>query len=293
MANFTVKLVMLPNVSPIISAKELLALLPGGRVLLIDARAGATAKENFVHEHLPGAFFIDVELELADKHTDAARGGRHPLPTPEKFSLVLNRLGIDAETHVVVYDDKNGANAAARTWWMLRAAGIKKVQVLDGGMPAAIAAGISCSSGEATPPTPSHYSFAQWQWPLADINETEKAAQHQQQMVIDVRDAYRYNGESEPIDLVAGHIPGAVNIPFSENLDAQGLFLPPEQLKEKYTRALEGKTAENVIVHCGSGITACHTLLAMHYAGMEIPKLYVGSWSEWSRRDKPVGKKAG
>lgn len=279
---------MLPSVSPIISAKELSALLPTGLVLIIDARGSATAREAYLNSHLQGAIFIDTETELADKHTGAAHGGRHPLPSPEKFSETLNRIGIKNNTHVVVYDDKNGANAAARTWWMLRAAGVQNVQVLNGGIQAAMAAGFPLAFGEESLPPPSGYSFTQWALLQADISETERAAQSVQAMVIDVRDAYRYNGESEPIDPVAGHIPGAVNIPFSENMDEHGLFLPPEQLKEKYTRALEGKTAENVIVHCGSGITACHTLLAMSYAGMSIPKLYVGSWSEWCRSGRPV-----
>jgi len=127
-----------------------------------------------------------------------------------------------------------------------------------------------------------------WQLPTADINEVEANAQHEDYLVIDVRENYRYRGESEPIDLIAGHIPGAVNIPFVTNLDAEGLFLSPQTLKSKYETALDNRKADHVIVHCGSGVTACHTLLAMDYAGLEIPKLYVGSWSEWSRNNKPI-----
>lgn len=126
---------------------------------------------------------------------------------------------------------------------------------------------------------------------MSTLEEVENELINGNSAVIDVRDAYRYRGESEPIDLVAGHIPGAINIPFSENLDENGNFLAPEILKEKYLKLLEGKP-ENLIIHCGSGVTACHTILALHHAGFEIPSLYVGSWSEWSRREgKKIAKK--
>lgn len=124
--------------------------------------------------------------------------------------------------------------------------------------------------------------------PTADIAEVDEATHDAQCLIIDVRETGRYNGEFEPIDLIAGHIPNAVNIPFSSNLDTEGSFLSPSELREKYEKALKNRKVEQVIVHCGSGVTACHTLLAMAYAGMEIPKLYVGSWSEWSRSGRPL-----
>ena len=190
-----------------------------------------------------------------------------------------------------MYDDSKGANAAARFWWMLKAVGHDKVQVLNGGLQAAEQFGFPMQTGINIPvPAAENYPMQQWLLPIAQMDEVEQVSQKNDYLVIDVRDAYRYNGESEPIDLIAGHIPGAENIPFTENLDAAGLFLQPDVLKEKYAQITEGKSTDHIIVHCGSGVTACHTLLAMSYAGLEIPKLYVGSWSEWSRNAKEIVK---
>lgn len=279
------------RIIPVIQPTELLQLKQQEEIVLVDARAGKDAREQYIKNHLAGALFVDLEQQLATKTENAANGGRHPLPTPQKFAVVLNGLGISPNNHVVIYDDKNGSNAAARFWWMLRAAGHKQVQVLDGGMNAAVAAGFPVSSEKEQPKIAGNYELNEWKLPQANIEEVEQAAQQEDHLVIDVRDAYRYNGESEPIDLVAGHIPGAVNIPFAGNLDEDGFFLSPEELLKKYQAALENKNAKNIIVHCGSGVTACHTLLAMDYAGLDIPKLYVGSWSEWSRTERPIGKK--
>ena len=166
---------------------------------------------------------------------------------------------------------------------MLKAIGHDKVQVLDGGFQEAQRVGFPINS-EMTAAVPSrHYVIESWKLPVAAMDEVEKASQDQNTIIIDVRDGERYRGEKEPIDLIAGHIPGAINIPFTENLNDKGLFLPPEELKHKYLNIFDGIAAENIIVHCGSGVTACHTLLAIASAGLDIPKLYVGSWSEWSR----------
>src|SRR5690606_26812162 len=132
------------------------------------------------------------------------------------------------------------------------------------------------------------YDCDNWNLPQADINEVENRVLNDGNIILDVRDTERYNGKTEPIDLIAGHIPGALNIPFTENLDKAGFFLPPEVLRKKYSSAIGNVDCKNVIVHCGSGITACHSILAMAYAGLEVPKLYVGSWSEWSRNNKKI-----
>ncbi|HEX5168212.1 MAG TPA: sulfurtransferase, partial [Cyclobacteriaceae bacterium] len=280
---------MSQKISPIIKPIELMALKE--TYILIDARAGAPGtKEKYLENHLKGALFVDLDHQLADIKPNAADGGRHPLPSPQEFGEVLQQLGIAPTSLVVVYDDKNGANAAARFWWMMRAIGHERIQVLDGGLQAAVAAGFPVGSGEETPSKVGPYKVKEWKLMIADMDEVERVAKDKQHLIIDVRDAYRYRGEKEPIDLIAGHIPGAVNIPFTANLDEKGFYKSPEELKEKYTEALGNKKPEDVIVHCGSGVTACHTLLAMDYAGMPIPKLYVGSWSEWSRNDKPIGK---
>ncbi|MCP1384492.1 sulfurtransferase [Runella salmonicolor] len=277
------------KLSPISKPSELVASVQEKNLVIVDARAGAGAKERYAAGHLEGALFVDLEKQLANVPADASKGGRHPLPDLTQFAQVLTQLGIGPDTHVVVYDDKNGGNAAARFWWMLKAIGHENIQVLDGGLDAAVKAGFPVSSGEETPTTPEKtYETLQWMLPLSDINEVEKVANDADYLVIDVRDKDRFDGKVEPIDLIAGHIPGAANIPFTSNLDANGFFLSPAELKEKYTEALNGRDAQHVIVHCGSGVTACHTLLAMAYAEMEIPKLYVGSWSEWSRTDRPM-----
>ena len=275
--------------SPIIQPEELIA--ASAEIILIDASAGPGAPENYTKQHLEGALYVSLNTQLANVPANAANGGRHPLPLPGQFAQVLGQLGISAQSHVVIYDDKNGSNAAARFWWMLRAAGHTNVQVLNGGFQAAVDAGFPVSSGTEQPQPTSPYPFTHWQLPTATIDEVEAAAADTNHMVIDVRDADRYNSLTEPIDLIAGHIPGAVNIPFSSNLDDNGLFLSATALKDKYITALAGTALDNAIVHCGSGVTACHTILAMDYAGLPLPKLYVGSWSEWSRSNKKLATK--
>jgi len=274
--------------SPIISPSDLKNITSENLVIL-DARTGKDIHQTYLDRHIKGARFVDLDKDLADIGEDAAIGGRHPLPNVEKFGETLSKLGISENAHIVVYDDKNGSNAAARAWWMLKAFGIENVQVLDGGMQAAEKKGVEFSSGEEVFETTPIIKKDHWLLPVSSLEEVENELINKSSIVIDVRDAYRYKGESEPIDLVAGHIPGAINIPFSENLDENGNFLSPEVLKEKYQKLL-GKKPEKLIIHCGSGVTACHTILALDYAGFQIPNLYVGSWSEWSRRDKEIAK---
>ena len=273
------------KLSPIIQPEDLTWLNLDEEIVIIDASAGSKAR--YDEQHLAGAIFTDVNEDLANIG-DFAAGGRHPLPTNEQFSSVLQKLGITRKAHVIIYDDKNGSNAAARLWWMLRAIGHENVQVIDGGFQAAVKFGFPTTSKVEIPKSVEKYEVKDWDLPQSDINEVEKVAKSNDYIVIDVRDANRFDGLTEPIDLIAGHIPGAVNIPFTENLDSEGRFLSPEILKEKYTSALANVRPENIIVHCGSGITACHTLLALDYAGLPFPKLYVGSWSEWSRNNKEM-----
>lgn len=275
--------------SPIISPSELKN-LPTENLIILDARAGKDVRQNYLAKHIKGARFIDLDKDLAEIGPDAAFGGRHPLPSVEKFAETLSSLGIPEDAHLIVYDDKNGSNAAARAWWMLKSFGFKNVQVLDGGFQNAEKEGLEFSSGEETFEKTELIKKENWLLPTSFLEVVENELINHSSTVIDVRDAYRYKGESEPIDLVAGHIPGAINIPFSENLDENGNFLKPEILKEKYLKLLEGEP-ENLIIHCGSGVTACHTILALDYAGFKIPNLYVGSWSEWSRREgKEIAK---
>lgn len=271
-------------IEPIIQPKELVALAQTSEIVIVDAGAGIS----YATQHLKGAVHADLNNDLATVPDDAAHGGRHPLPAPEVFAQTLGRLGITPHSYVVVYDDQGGALAAARFWWMLKAAGHEKVQVVNGGLNAAAKAGFTLSDLVEMPAPAEPYPFTSWHWHTADIDEVAKAASDASYIVVDVRDGARYRGETETIDAVAGHIPGAVNIPYATNLDADGLLLPPLELRDKYMAELGTVPPENAIVHCGSGVTACHTLLAMAYAGLPVPKLYVGSWSEWSRSGREI-----
>jgi thiosulfate/3-mercaptopyruvate sulfurtransferase len=279
------------RVSPIIEAEELLKICRNPYVLIFDASSGKNAKTNYGTEHIEGALFVDLNTQLADIKSDFSHGGRHPLPRTETFAKTLTGLGVTKDKHVVIYDDKNGSNASARFWWMLKSAGHERVQVLNGGLNEAKKYNIPVSSkAEIIKRASEPYLISQWNLPTIEINEVESVSQKPDYLVVDVRDKERYEGKIEPIDLIAGHIPGAINIPFTENLNGSGLFLRPDELRKKYERIFGETNTENIVVHCGSGVTACHTLLALDYAEMEIPKLYVGSWSEWSRNDKKIEK---
>ncbi len=277
--------------SSIIDAEEAVSFAAQPGVIIVDTRTGPGAGERYATEHLDGALFVDLDTALAEIGTDAAKGGRHPLPKPAKFGEVLNQLGISLDSHVLVYDDKNASSAAARFWWMLRSMGHEKVQVIDGGMQAAIEAGFKTSNTVSKAKLVNTDWPVSWQLPLADITDVKKASADRSANIIDVRSRERYDGDEEPIDLVAGHISGALNIPFTENLSEDGRFQTPEVLRELYDPVMKHLDPGNVIVHCGSGVTACHTLLALAHAGFKIPRLYVGSWSEWSRNELPIATK--
>jgi thiosulfate/3-mercaptopyruvate sulfurtransferase len=281
---------MTNSFSPLINSAELIEILSNPDLVLVDARSSSNPKLTFEQGHLTGARFVDPNTDLADIKENLAHGGRHPLPEVPDFCKVLGKLGITPQTHVVVYDDQNGANAAARMWWMLRALGHKKVQVLEGGIQAGQKTGIPVTTEIAEIIEASPYPSANWSLGIATMEEVEKAAWDKEKLVIDVRSQERYRGEKEPIDLIAGHIPGAENVPLTENMDENGNFFSQEKLRDKYNELLGEISNENIIVHCGSGVSACHTLLALDYTGLGIPKLYVGSWSEWSRNEKPIGK---
>ncbi|WP_396151246.1 sulfurtransferase [Flavobacterium sp.] len=276
------------DINPIISVSELKALYKANDLLIFDVSNGENAQSNYNQKHLDGAIFVDLNTQLADIKEDLSKGGRHPLTTIENFSKLLSTLGITSKTHIILYDDKSGANAAARMWWMLKSVGHEKVQVLNGGFQEAEKQKFPINSNYVTPIPTEEYIIESWKLPVANLTEVEDASNDKSNLIIDVGESARFNGEFEPIDLVSGHIPNAINVPFSTNLDENGLFLSPEMLREKYKNIFKNNASNDIIVHCGSGVTACHTLLAMVCAGFEIPKLYVGSWSEWSRNNKPI-----
>jgi thiosulfate/3-mercaptopyruvate sulfurtransferase len=273
------------NLSPIIEVDELMQISENQNLRIFDVRTGSNAKENYIKKHLEYSVFVDLNSDLAEID-DPKNGGRHPLPKFEDFIKILGELGIDKNSHVVIYDDKNGANAAARFWWMLRAVGHKNVQVLNGGLPVAQNQNYPLSSVEEYYPETKYISdYQDWQLPQVWIDDVKKASEDSDSMIVDVRESQRFDGIMEPIDLVAGHIPNARNFPFIDNLDEKGLFKSPEVLRNLYSELFDNYEKSKIIFHCGSGVTACHSLLALDYAGFDIPNLYVGSWSEWSRNE--------
>lgn len=266
--------------------EELTALLD--QVVLLDARQGDAL---YAEGHLRGARQADLNRDLSTADTvgfNPALGGRHPLPEVLTFARTVGAWGIQPGTRVVVYDAAGGANAAARCWWMLRSLGHTQVQVLDGGLQAALALGLKLSieKPEFTPFEP--YPAPHWQWTTVDIQVVEKLAPHASWEILDVRSPERYQGYSEPFDPIPGHIPGAFNLPYTTNLQEDGRFRPQEELKEMYEDLLGDLKPDHLVVHCGSGVTACHTLLALEHAGLPGASLYVGSWSQWCRSGKPI-----
>jgi thiosulfate/3-mercaptopyruvate sulfurtransferase len=275
------------SLDPVISSRELAALKD---VVVLDCRQDPAA---YRAGHVVGARHAKLERDLSAPTGDAARGGRHPLPSREVFAATLGRWGITPSSRVVAYDDQGGANAAARLWWMLRAVGHDDVQVVDGGLAALRDAGFALTTEEPAPQAVPPYPCKDMAGAVADIEEVERARGAADRRVIDVRAAFRFRGDSDTFDPVAGHIPGARNAPYADNLRADGTFRSADELRARLTEALDGMAPEQTIVHCGSGVTACHTLLAMERAGLRGARLYVGSWSEWCRRPDRAREPAG
>lgn len=275
---------MTPTMHPIIQPEALCGIQDDKHLVLIHAGFGETARAKYLKNHLKGTQFVELNTDLSDIKENAAQGGRHPLPTIQNFAKLIARLGITPKSHVVVYDNNKGANAACRFWWMLMAVGHQKVQVLDGGPEEAELAGFPTDSNipEVHPATA--YTIEQWQLPIATLEEVSLVSEKNTGVIIDVRESERYQGITEPIDLIAGHIPGAINKPYQHNLNTDKTLKEGSELRKMYREF----TPNTTIVHCGSGVTACQTLLSFAVAGLPIPKLYVGSWSEWSRNKKPI-----
>lgn len=274
---------------PLISVEALVASTTPIR--LLDARPGA---EVYASGHLEGAVHADLNAQLSSASAadfDPAKGGRHPLPAPATWAARLGAWGIGPATRVVAYDDAAGANAACRLWWMLRAFGHAEVAVLDGGLQAARAAGLVETRAEPPPiPALPPYPCLGWQRPTADLGAVEQRVKDGGWKVLDVRSRERWRGEVEPLDPVAGRIPGTVNLPYSENLGPDGRFRSAEALRQTYLELLAGTRPDHLVVHCGSGVTACHTLLALELAGLHGAILYPGSYSEWCRSGRPLGR---
>ena len=244
------------------------------RFNLADPSAGERA---YQAGHIPGAFYLNLDQDLSSPIT--ATTGRHPLPNPEQLANKLAVYGLNENTQVFVYDDISGA-FAARTWWLLRWLGHEAVAVLDGGWPAWIAQGGSLEQN--TPALPQQVGNFKAQLQANYFLTTDALSQAHPYQIIDARSSERFRGELEPIDPIAGHIPGAINRPLTDNL-VNGQLKPASQLKQDWEAKLAGKAPEAIVHMCGSGVSACHNLLAMEVAGLSGSRLYVGSWSEWIR----------
>jgi thiosulfate/3-mercaptopyruvate sulfurtransferase len=234
--------------------------------------------------HIPGALYAHLDRDLAGPRTAAS--GRHPLPDPAVLAATFSRFGIDDAVQVVAYDQGPGAYAA-RLWWLLRWLGHSRVAVLDGGFAAWERARLAVSAVPAARPPRRFAARPNSGWVVTTEAIAASAASgalaRAEPLLIDARGADRFAGENETIDPVAGHVPGAHNHPYAGNLDARGQFRSPDELRRAWSASLRGRPPAEVVAMCGSGVTACHNLLALEVAGLSGAKLYPGSWSEWIR----------
>jgi thiosulfate/3-mercaptopyruvate sulfurtransferase len=280
------------STSPLIQAAELAARLrdDGAHTLVFDCSFDlanpAAGRNAYAAGHVPGALYLHLDDDLSSAKT--GRNGRHPLPAPQAFAERLAALGVNADSHVVVYDNAGGMYAA-RAWWMLRWVGHGAVSLLDGGLAAWQAAGQPLQAGE--PPARARGSFVQRPSLVATVDRDTLLAnlRQPQRLVVDARAPDRFRGENETLDPVGGHIPGARNRLFRNNLGPDGRFKTAAQLRADFDAVTGGRAADQLVMSCGSGVTACHNLLALEVAGLPGAALYPGSWSEWSAwPDAPI-----
>jgi thiosulfate/3-mercaptopyruvate sulfurtransferase len=290
----------------IIAVDQLKELQRSGPPLMIfdcsfDLMNPAAGEEQYRAAHIPGAVYADLDSALSDQgvvepdgsrhpHPDAASAGRHPLPSREKFAMWLSSVGFANEMQAVVYD-RNNANYCGRLWWMLKWAGHDAVAVLDGGLQAWQASGGAVTDREEPSHFQSNFKLGLPLRQLATTRDVQSRLGQAGQTLIDARATPRYRGEVEPLDPVAGHIPGALNRPFGQNLGADGRFKPAAQLRQEFEQLLAGRDPATVVHNCGSGVSAVPNVIAMELAGFASTALYAGSWSEWcSDRSRPVEK---
>jgi thiosulfate/3-mercaptopyruvate sulfurtransferase len=290
----------------LISVEQLKALEASGAPHMVfdctfDLMNPASGEEQYRKAHIPGAVYAHLDTALSDKGSpdasgkvqppvDAASGGRHPLPSREKFAIWLSSVGFSNDMQAVVYD-RNGANYCGRLWWMLKWAGHDAVAVLDGGLQAWQASGGEVTDREEPSHFQSNFTVGEGKAVLRTTSDVAAGLGKAGQTIIDARAAPRFRGEVEPLDPVAGHIPGALNRPFQSNIGADGKFKPAAQLRREFEELLAGRDPATVVHHCGSGVSAVPNVLAMEIAGLGTPALYAGSWSEWcSDASRPVAK---
>lgn len=277
---------MKPRFGPLIPCEELRERLGDPSWALFDCRHDLADPERGVREHaqahIPGAHHAHLDRDLAGPIGDG-RAGRHPLPLPESFRRWCGQNGIGEGTAVVCYDDQAG-QWASRLWWLLRHYGHARVAVLDGGLTRWKALGLPLRGGSEPPRPAAAFAGTPGHMPTLDASriEMDLAQPRPRWQLVDARAGERFRGEVEPVDPRAGHIPGAVSLPYGGNIGAGMVFLPPEQLAQRFERALGVQEAGRVACYCGSGVTSTHNVLAMELAGMGTPALYPGSWSEWA-----------
>jgi thiosulfate/3-mercaptopyruvate sulfurtransferase len=260
----------------LISPKDLLKQLGNDDWIIVDCRFNLAdtpeGRRDYQAGHIPGAVYADLDKDLSGPPT--TDNGRHPMLTPQRLIMLFSRLGIDSSKQVVAYDG-GGGGIASRLWWQLRYMGHENVAVLDGGWKLWTEADYPTTAGiESNHPT-NFQGQPKPEWLVL------KAAVPEAVLLVDSRIEKRYRGEWEPWDPVAGHIPGAVNYPFRRNLDQNGRFLPPETLRQQLSEILDTTDPDSAVFYCGSGVTACHNLLALTHAGLGNGRLYAGSWSDW------------
>ncbi len=264
----------------LISVAELAKHLGNAELVIFDCRHELNNPEfgpnAYAESHIPGARFAHVDKDLAGRLT--GKNGRHPLPDPNAFAAWLGRMGVGSASQVVGYDHAGGTYAA-RLWWMLRWVGHRKVAVVDGGWQAWTAAGHPVTT-ELPTLTPAEF-IGKPDRSLVDAAAVAKRLNSKEMILIDARSSERFHGRNETIDPVAGHIPGALNRFFKDNLNTQGFFKSPQELRADFNSLVGDAQPEKVVHQCGSGVSACHNLLAMEIAGIKGTRLYPGSWSEW------------
>lgn len=277
------------------TADELAEALERGEApIVIDCQASladpAAGHRAWMSAHVPGAAHADLETDLSAPRTE--HSGRHPLPDPEVFAQSARLWGVSRERTVVAYDDSNGA-FATRCWWLFRWLGHPDVRILDGGFAAWRRAGHPTEAGGVAAGR-GNFRPAPASMPTVSADFLQAGLASGELSLLDARAASRFQGREEPIDPVAGHVPGAVNAPFAENVDEQGYWRAPEALAARYRERLPDRDPRSVVHMCGSGVTACHNLFAMELAGLRGSALYPGSWSEWIRDpQRPVARDDG
>ena len=279
------------NEGPLIQAEDLAQRLEDTALRIFDCRFDLlrpdAGRANYHDEHLPGAAYADLNRDLSAPQTPGS--GRHPLPEPAAFAARLREWGVSGNSVVVAYDDGNSMYAA-RLWWMLRWLGHREALVLDGGMRRWMQLGLPLDETMPSHPPGNFVAHAHPEL-VVGAQQVLAASRDGTTRILDVRAPERYRGDVEPIDAVAGHVPGALNHPFTSSLGADGRFLPAAELRAALEERLGGMPAQRTVAMCGSGVTACHLLLAMEVAGLPGARLYAGSWSEWSRDpSRPVAR---